>query len=94
MNNEVYEKKWNFPVPLYEFLEWLNRLFIRQPYIVRLAYKYKWENEYTKSNEYLDVDWETADYYWLDDWNEGHDEVYVLAFIPVADIFNGENDNI
>ncbi len=93
MDNEIKEKKWNFPVPLDEFMAWLDRLFIRQPYIVRLAYKYKWQNEYEKSNEYLEWDWENDSYYWLNDWNEGHDEAYVLAFVAVADIFEGESDN-
>lgn len=55
-----------------------------EPLIVRLKWKYKWEKEYTYSNEILD--YEDDHYVWLNDWDEGQDEVYVVGFIPIADI--------
>lgn len=53
-------------------------------YIVRLKYKYDWENQYEYSNEVL----ESYDgrYVWLNDWNEGQKDVEVLGFVAIEDI--------
>jgi len=52
--------------------------------LVRLKMKYAWEKEYTYSNEILDF--EIDHYVWLNDWDEGQDEVYIVGFIPIADV--------
>ena len=55
-------------------------------YIVRLAYKHDWEKEYTISNQLLEWDYSDEDYIWLNDWNEGESDVYVIGFIKVSDV--------
>ena len=57
-----------------------------EKYIVRLAYKYDWEKEYDISNEILEWDDSFNNYVWLNDWNEGQSDVYVLGFIKVSDV--------
>ena len=55
-------------------------------YIVKLAYKYDWEEEYRISNEILTWDG-SNNYIWEHDWNEGESDVRVLGFIKVEDIY-------
>lgn len=55
-------------------------------YIVKLAYKYDWEKQYTISNELLEWDYPSLDYVWLNDWDEGQSEIYVLGFIKISDV--------
>lgn len=54
-------------------------------YVVRLAYRYCWEEDYTISNEILELE-DTYEYTWLNDWDEGYDFVYVVGFIKVSDV--------
>lgn len=55
-------------------------------YIVRVRYKYEWETKWRYSNEYLEFDWMCCGWCWLDDWNEGQQDVEFLGFIAVDDI--------
>lgn len=58
----------------------------RNDYIVRLAYKYNWEKEYTVSNEILEYDGEHDYYIWLNDWDEGQQDVKVLGYICIDEV--------
>lgn len=68
-------------------------------YIVRLAYRYKFENFFHVSNEVLFTNEDNA-HIWLNDWNEGYTndgEVIVIDFIDIDEVFlrsrgNVEND--
>lgn len=55
----------------------------RFPLIVKLKYKYTHETEYTISNEILD--YYDDMYIWVNDWNEGQQDVEVIAWISVDD---------
>lgn len=55
-------------------------------YIVKLAYRYLWEEDYTISNELLLYEYSTDSYEWVNDWNEGQHFVYVVGFIKVSDV--------
>lgn len=58
----------------------------RNDYIVLLAYKYDWEKEYMVSNEILEYYGTRDEYVWLNDWNEGQQDVKVLGFINVDEV--------
>lgn len=58
----------------------------RQDYIVRLAYKYDWEDKYIIDNELLEYDGCHDDYVWLNDWDEGQQDVKVLGYISIYDV--------
>ena len=60
--------------------------FLRTDYIVKLAYKYDWEKEYTIENEYLEYDGNQDVWVWLHDWNEGQTDVEVLGYIDIDDV--------
>lgn len=66
----------------YKFLE--NKEI--EDYIVKLRYKYSWEDDWNYSNEILEWDPDLEYYKWCNDWNEGYDEVEVLGYISVADM--------
>lgn len=57
-----------------------------ETYIVRLAYKYDFEVVYNISNEILEWDDSLHSYVWLNDWDEGQTDVYILGFIKVSDV--------
>lgn len=62
-----------------------------EPYIVALKYKFDFEDKYTISNEYLDIDMDMSNhpYYpfeWLNDWNEGQTDIEVLGFKKLSEI--------
>ena len=59
---------------------------IHQDYIVKLMYKYSFETKYTIENQILEYDGSENEYVWLDDWNEGQDDVKVLGYIAVQDV--------
>ena len=69
---------------LNEFFEMIENE--QENYIVRLGYKYCWEEDFTVSNELLEWEYDTRDYVWLNDWYEGQDFVYVIGFIKVSDV--------
>ena len=50
--------------------------------IVRLAYKYDFEKEYTYSNEILEC--ENGHYYWLNDWDEGQTDIKVIGYLNIS----------
>ena len=57
--------------------------------IVYLRYKYSWEDTWTYSNEILKVDMRVnADefYTWMNDWNEGQEDIEILGCIAVSDV--------
>ena len=55
--------------------------------IVYLRYKYSWEDDWTYSNQILEVDMSVDGFYiWNSDWNEGQEDVEVLGFIAVSDV--------
>ena len=59
--------------------------------IVYLRYKYSWEDEWTYSNEILEG---IADgtFMWFNDWNEGQEDVEVLGFISIDEVYVPEFD--
>lgn len=57
----------------------------QEDYIVKLAYKHNWEKDYHISNEVLEYDYSDNDYIWLNDWNEGETDIYVLGYIKISD---------
>ena len=62
---------------------------VHQDYIVKLKYKYDYEDKYTIRNEILEYDPDAnllGDYIWLNDWNEGQTDVTVLRYIGVQDV--------
>ena len=78
---------------LQKFYEYLDTQNIIDDRIVYLRYKYSWEDEWTYANEILEVSAEGY-YSWLNDWNEGQQEIEILGCVPVSDIlvpmFGGE----
>lgn len=71
---------------LNEFFEWLKTQTI-ETMIVSLRYKYSWEEEWTYSNEILEIDFSVDSIYiWLNDWNEGQTDVEVLGCIPLSEV--------
>lgn len=70
-----------------ELFEILNKsTTIHQDYIVKLKYRYSFEEQYTIENQILEYDGSENEYIWLDDWNEGQDDVEVLGYIAVQDV--------
>lgn len=70
-----------------ELFEILNKpTIIHQDYIVKLKYRYSFEERYTIENQILEYDGSENEYIWLDDWNEGQDDVEVLGYIAVQDV--------
>lgn len=56
----------------YQYDEW----------IVKLAYRHNENESYTITNEVLNYSLD-GDTFWLDDWNEGEDDVIVLGAVPI-----------
>ena len=54
--------------------------------IVSIRYKYKFEKEWSYSNELLLCMGEWGDYAWNDDWNEGQDDVEILGCLSIAEV--------
>lgn len=77
---------------LKEFFMMLDKLNCCEDVIVKLAYKYDWEKEYTITNEFLEYCvfphyWEyISDWNWLNDWNEGQQDVKVLGYTRLRDV--------
>lgn len=70
-----------------KFNEYLQTLPYIETQLVHLRYKYVWENEWTYSNEILTVDMNVEGYYcWLNDWNEGQQDVEILGCVALSDI--------
>lgn len=71
---------------LKEFFYQLENYHLRNDYIVRLAYKYSWEHEWTVQNEFLEYDGDNDCYVWLNDWDEYRSDVVVLGFICIDEV--------
>ena len=68
------------------FDEWLETQPIEDK-LVYLKYKYSHEEEWTFSNEILEVDMSVDGYYvWSNDWDEGQQDVEILGCIAISDI--------
>lgn len=63
-----------------------KRIGYMSNYIVRIGYKYDYEKEYFIDNEYLFCD--NGDYVWLNDWDEGQEDVILIGIISVDDVFS------
>lgn len=76
-------------------LEQFNELLKTMPYgnkVVRLCYKYDYEDIFTVSNELLLFDINYPNYYcWENDWNEGQQTVFVIGSIDIDNIVIEEN---
>lgn len=69
-----------------EFYKWLENQPLEDK-LVYMRYKYSWEDRWTYSNEYLEVDTSADGHYiWLADWNEGQEDVEILGCIDVSEI--------
>ena len=69
-----------------KFDEWLETQPIEDK-LVYLKYKYSHEEEWTFSNEILEVDMSVDGcYVWLNDWDEGQQDVEILGCIAISDI--------
>ena len=66
----------------YDFMQ-NNNLF---EVVVRLRYKYSYENNYTYSNEYLCYHFDHNTFEWLNDWYEGQTDAEILGYIDVEKI--------
>ena len=75
-----------YGMTLEDFFDLLEQEHCWNDLIVRVAYKYDHEKEYTITNEILTHDYPTDTYIWENDWNEGQQDVYILGFIKVEDI--------
>ena len=78
------------------FSKWLETQPVEDK-IVSIRYKYLHEKEWTQSNEVLEVDMSADGYYvWLNDWDEGQEDVEILGCISVSDIdvpsFNNKDE--
>lgn len=71
---------------LNDFFKYLIDEKIIESYIVKLRYKYSWEDDWNYSNEILEWEPDLTTYVWNTDWNEGYDNVEVLGYIAVADV--------
>ena len=70
-----------------ELFEILNKpTTTHQDYIIKLKYRYSFEEKYTIENQILEYDGSENEYIWLDDWDEGQDDVEVLGYIAVQDV--------
>jgi len=69
-----------------KFNEWLETQPIEDK-LVYLKYKYSHEEEWTFSNEILEVEMSVDGcYVWLNDWDEGQQDVEILGCIAISDI--------
>lgn len=72
---------------LIELFEILSKpTTVHQDYIVKLKYKYSFEEQYTIENQILEYDGSMDEYIWLNDWNEGQEDVEVLGYVAVQDL--------
>lgn len=73
-------------IPLDDFFEIIKHRFMRESYIVHLKYRYEHELNFTYSVEVLEN--ENGDFIWLNDWDEGQTDVYVVNAVPLAEVFD------
>ena len=72
-----------------ELNQWIdNNLVDITPYIIRLGYKYAWEDKYRYSNEYIYPDPHINMWIWDNDWYEGENDIVVEEYIKLEDVFD------
>lgn len=71
-----------------EFYEYIETLEYGD-YLVKIKYKYTFEQTYCLSNEILSIGPEEC--CWLNDWYEGQHDVYFLGMIKIDNIDIPEN---
>lgn len=70
-----------------DFYKCLKGLCTLSDKIVYMRFKYSWEKDWTYSKEILYVDMSSDDYYvWLNDWDEGQQEVEILGCMSIDDV--------
>lgn len=69
-----------------KFYKTVEQLNLREDLIVKVGYKYKWEKDYTFTNEYLEYITCRDDWEWLNDWHEGQQDVKVIGFISMSNV--------
>ena len=72
-----------------DFLKLLYKLPV-DDYVIRLKLKYDHEKDYQYTNELLiydGSDYEGSIYHWDNDWDEGQQDVEVIGYISVSEIF-------
>lgn len=69
-----------------QFYNTIKQLNLHEDLIVKLGYRYKWEKDYTFTNEYLQYMPYKDDWEWLNDWHEGQQDVQVIGFIPISNV--------
>ena len=70
-----------------EFFEMIDKWeYIPGDLIVRIGYKYAWEKFHHESNEILEYNGDKNEWMWLNDWDEGYDDVKFLGYVPVDDV--------
>lgn len=75
-----------FGATLEEFYKMVEDKEIYGDLIVRLAYKYDYEEKYEVSNEVGCYNHQADCFDWFNDWDEGQQDVYVLGFIKVDNV--------
>ena len=83
--NKVSANSLEWSIPLDNFFEIIERRFVRESYIVHLKYRYEYELNFTESVEVLEN--ENGNFIWLNDWDEGQTDVYVVNAVPLAEVF-------
>lgn len=74
-----------------EFFNYFDKV-IPGDYIIWLKYKYSFETEYIYTKEILT---HCVDHFeWLNDWNEGQEDIIILGFVPVIGIIDFWDCNI
>ena len=81
------------PIPVDMFCDMLENdiysEFFCDVLIVKIKYKYDHEKEWTISNEILEPNFghSIGDVWsWLNDWDEGQQQKYVIGWIPLSDV--------
>lgn len=69
-------------ISLDEFFDKLKKADLYDEFLVKLAYKHSFEKDYRISIECLSFG--TDCICWLNDWNEGEDDVRVLGFVETS----------
>lgn len=66
------------------FFEWLRSQNRTGEMIVKINYKYDFEKKYTEENEHME--WDGTDIIWLNDWDEGQEDVIIIGYTWVDEV--------
>ena len=66
------------------FEEWLRSQNRTGEMIVKINYKYDFEKKYTEENEHME--WDGIDIIWLNDWDEGQEDVIIIGYTWVDEV--------